>query len=986
MSAIPLLAPGEFTAFFTAVHGHEPFPWQKRLAQLVTDRGWPSVLDLPTGSGKTAALDIALFALALDVGKTPRSAPLRIVYVVDRRTIVDQAYERAKKIRHALAAAEGDVVGRVQQRLARYSSGGAPLRTALLRGGIARDDVWARTPDQPLIAVSTVDQAGSRLLFRGYGVTDSMKPIHAGLLGCDVLYLLDEVHLSQPFRETLAAIGDRYGRWGERTLPNPFIVVEMSATPGSSGEQPFRLDEDDRRDATLSIRLQASKPAILVSSNNQALGKEVEKGVLSMLDRPAATIAVIVNRVKSARELHGRLSQVLPSDSGGVHLLTGRMRPFDRYALEQSLLQRIRAGRKRSTDDQPIVVVATQAIEAGADFDFDDLITECASLDALRQRFGRLDRLGHLWGQHLVHDEALPARGIVIAQKASLTDDPVYGDAIGKTWDWLQANSTEQTVDFGIDALVVPHDADEQGLTAPKAHAPILLPCHLDAWVQTAPIPDPDPDVSLWLHGPQRGAADVQIVWRADLTAELLSQAVDTIEPTTSDAAEVAIGMIEALPPVSAEAILVSFLAAKRWLDGQPEPESFDVEGAIDVSDEALDPTIQSVRRGAVVWQGEQSRVILANELRPGQTIIVPSSYGGIANYNWAPNSAALVPDVAELSSLRAGRRPTLRLHRAIVQGLFGPDVVAPEPPGPDAEAVSDRDIVINWLESRHALASDERLRGLLGQLLGDRGSLRVERLPLTAGEGAGEYFIVAGRRRALYADEGDAVDDQTTADDNRSSFTGVEVTLADHLNGVAEMASGFAERVGLPAGVVADLRLAGLWHDAGKADPRFQRWLHGGSEFKVLVQSQPLAKGTARLSSRSAMRLARERAGYPAGGRHELTSFVLMDSAGEQIASRAVDWSFVQHMVTSHHGYCRPIAPWVCDPDPVDVRFSRDGITCNGSSAHELARVDSGVAERFWQMVRLYGWWRLAWLEALLRLADHRQSEWEQSSMEKTT
>ena len=119
----------------------------------------------------------------------------------------------------------------------------------------------------------------------------------------------------------------------------------------------------------------------------------------------------------------------------------------------------------------------------------------------------------------------------------------------------------------------------------------------------------------------------------------------------------------------------------------------------------------------------------------------------------------------------------------------------------------------------------------------------------------------------------------------------------------------------------------------------------------------------------------------YPEGTRHELMSLVLAGAAGEGLSGRSGDWPLVQHLIASHHGYCRPLAPWSEDLEPVPVTFARDGVKCSSSSAHGLASLDSGVADRFWMLVRKYGWWGIAWLEALLRLADHRQSESEQWS-----
>ena len=136
-----------------------------------------------------------------------------------------------------------DVVADVASRLRHLAEDNRhPLSVARLRGGLPREPDWARTPTQPTVLVSTVDQVGSRLLFRGYGVSDSMKPIHAGLLGRDALLLLDEAHLSQPFLQTLRDLASP--PWPGTLASPPFQVVSMTATPAGAGH--FQLDDADR--------------------------------------------------------------------------------------------------------------------------------------------------------------------------------------------------------------------------------------------------------------------------------------------------------------------------------------------------------------------------------------------------------------------------------------------------------------------------------------------------------------------------------------------------------------------------------------------------------------------------------------------------------------------------------------------------------------------------------------------------------------------
>jgi CRISPR-associated endonuclease/helicase Cas3 len=786
--------------------------------------------------------------------------------------------------------------------------------------------------------------------------------------------LLDEVHLSRPFLETLEAIR-HYRTSGKTQLPDRWQFVAMSATPGTDTPA-FGLADDDRQNAQLARRLRAAKPVehgvVKVSGSEPLKRTKFAEECAKRIDALATAgraVGVVVNRVATALEIFKLVTDL--REDARVFLVTGRMRPLDRNDLDAEVSKLVSSGRVRDAKAPPIIVVATQCIEAGADFDFDCLVTECASLDALRQRFGRLNRLG----------EISDARGVVLVRSDAIDkgeDDPVYGPALDRTWQWIQ----NEPRDFGIHAMdaCLPKGDELAGMLPRPSRAPVMLPAHLDAWTQTTPIPRPDPDVSLWLHGvDQKPDADVQIVWRCDVSAALIARAEPRADVNAADARliEAALDVLKArmaaCAPIGLEALAVPIGAARAWLAGTATPDVADIEGrSPEEPEEERDEHVRP--RAAFLWKGEDSVVLRASDMRPGMTLVVPCTYGGLACGTWDPSSTAPVDDLGDRARWEQTRRPTLRLHPALKQPGWPP---LPEPANDDEPDDDERKRVTDWLTAMESASLPKWLSEVVAELK------RTKRYPpaLLRLEGAElaeratidpSYLCLVARRRARGGTD-------VSTEDDGASHTGVEVTLNKHMEGVCTLAGHFATRCGLPEALIHDLEIAGRWHDAGKVDPRFQRLLRGGSPLSD-VAGEPLAKSRIVAADRATRMRALERSGYPKGARHELSSVSLLQQEESLLAS-ASDRELVLHLVASHHGWCRPFAPVVEDREPVELTLDAEGVQVTVASKHTLAALDSGIPERFWRLVERYGWFGLAWLEAILRLADHRQSEHEQNS-----
>jgi CRISPR-associated endonuclease/helicase Cas3 len=354
--------------------------------------------------------------------------------------------------------------------------------------------------------------------------------------------------------------------------------------------------------------------------------------------------------------------------------------------------------------------------------------------------------------------------------------------------------------------------------------------------------------------------------------------------------------------------------------------------------------------------------------------LVLPASAEGWEVLGHVPEQPSQTIDVAEIAFQSARDRTVLRLHPALRTQL------------PESDAISE--LFARLADPEESLTQSE-VRRLLKQIASDVQSDRREFsetcrrlatscLGLLRENYPDERGLMLMTRRRLETARSGYLPAADEGDDDRSRTMREEpITLSDHTQHVRDEVLRTVGALPLE-GLDQAYRQAADWHDLGKADERFQAmlrradrtdaWLLAGNDTALLAKSDGLPQ------TRGQRRQARERAGLPEGFRHEMLSVQIVEH-GNLREKAGPHIEFLLHLIASHHGYARPFAPAVIDDEYPEVTV--EGITLNGEQRKACPphRIDSGIAERFWELTRSYGWWGLAYLEAVLRLADQQAS-----------
>lgn len=907
---------------------HWPFRWQQRLLARLLQGETPDAVDVPTGLGKTAVM--ALWLIALGKGaKLPR----RLVYIVDRRAVVDQATRYAERLRRNLPGDLARALGVAER--------GGRLPISTLRGGFADNRAWLEDPSIPAIVVGTVDMIGSRLLFQGYGVSKGMRPCHAGLLGADALVMLDEAHLCAPFEALLRQIGEhRDGRLGPLngagTITPPFRLMSLSATgrdsAGLGNRAVFKLIEEDRSEQTVRDRLNADK-RLLVERVEDAgtLAGALAQRVVEIGHSPKgqrARVVVYCHSRSVAVDVKARIDKECRRGSGAnrtsrdwaTELLVGERRVHERTELERWLEEQGFLGGSRVEREAPAVLVATSAGEVGVDLDADHLVCDLVPYERMVQRLGRVNRRGGQDRRARVDVFAAQPPSSLFSGSKAVKEERAA--AAQERWlvplcllRRLDGDERHDASPASIVELKERHpDVVREATSRAPLHPELTRPL-LDAWAMTSlDRHEGRPEVAPWLRGwDDAEEPQTEVVWRTHLPSVQVDD--DVVLPASRVTEYFRAAPIHATEKLEAGTSRVFEWLLKRAarLAKRQQADPLFV-GAGEIVGVLLDRGHR--HRGSIRWSelrtmaapvkalsvaGRKERDALKGKwkesLLPGALLVVDARFGGLRDgmLNERENSKVATADSdcgwRNLKQGRAHDAPPVIGFR--VQRVGAAD---------DGESLAEPLQGDNW---RHSRTFETRI---------DAGGSPVHGLAVLTRVG------------------------EPLNEDVRSVGASLQV-LSEHTEAVVDLVRGIASRLDLPQSEQDALAFAARLHDEGKSASRWQRAMNAPDDGRVYAKTG--GGGNWRALE---------------GYRHEFGS--LLEAETRELPAEARD--LILHLIASHHGRARPVIP----PDG-----------CDGGPPSLLEVKAGDAALRFAKLQRHYGPWRLAWLEAILRAADQSAS-----------
>lgn len=373
-------------------HARPALPHQQ--AASAAPRG-SAVLVAPTGSGKTEA---ALLWAAQQVEQRPTA---RLFYTLPYQASMNAMYLRLATdvlgyTLEAVHSGQADTISISHSRalLKRYqdmmSLDEHDPRQA------ARQAKWLKNKSDLNIYPIQVFSPYQMLK-----VAYSLKGFEALLLDyADALFIFDEIHAYEPKR--LALIIELM-RWLRERYGARFFVMTATLPP---------MLRERLADALCPTVIEATEAEFERSRRHvvRILDGRLEDAIVERVraDREAGrSVLVCLNRVADAQRVYRLLQDAFAlTVDDDIVLLHGRFNGRDRSRKEDILL---RSAGVASADRRPFVCVATQVVEVSLNVDFDTLYTDPAPLEALLQRFGRVNR-GRRAGAPLlpVHVFSLP--------------------------------------------------------------------------------------------------------------------------------------------------------------------------------------------------------------------------------------------------------------------------------------------------------------------------------------------------------------------------------------------------------------------------------------------------------------------------------------------------------------------------------------------------------------------------------------------------